>query len=199
MLNRFACARFLMSGANLDDLPAGDRPEVAFAGRSNAGKSSALNRLCAQKGLARVSKTPGRTQLLNYFEIAEGWLVDLPGYGFAQVPRGVRDAWGELVTGYIQSRETLRGLVLVMDARHPLTPFDRQMLAWVAAQHLSCHVLVTKADKLRFGAMKKTLAEVKAAMPMLHAQATVQMFSSETSMGLDEARARILEMVVKED
>ena len=188
VLNPFANARFLMSGADLDRLPPPDRPEVAFAGRSNAGKSSALNRICAQKALARVSKTPGRTQLLNFFEVNDGRLVDLPGYGFAQVPGKVRRDWGALVTGYIQSRECLRGLVLVMDARHPLTDFDRQMLAWGQAQGLPCHILLTKADKLGFGAQKKVLADVASTLPALQATASVQLFSSETSLGLDQAR-----------
>jgi len=189
MLNPFASTRFLMSAARLDGLPPPDRPEVAFAGRSNAGKSSALNRICAQKQLARVSKTPGRTQLLNFFEVAAGRLVDLPGYGFAQVPAAVRRDWGALVTGYIESRESLRGLVLVMDARHPLTDFDRQLLAWATAQDLPCHVLLTKADKLKFGAQKKTLADVARALPEWHAHATAQLFSSETGAGVEQARA----------
>jgi GTP-binding protein len=191
MLNPFASARFLMSAAQLEQLPAPDRPEVAFAGRSNAGKSSALNRICAQKQLARVSKTPGRTQLLNYFEVAAGWLVDLPGYGFAQVPEAVRREWGVLVTGYIESRENLRGLVLVMDSRHPLTDFDRQLLAWAAAQELPCLTLLTKADKLKSGARKKTLAEVQRALPTLHSQASAQLFSSETGDGVEQARAQL--------
>ena len=192
MLNPFACARFLMSAAQLEQLPAPDRPEVAFAGRSNAGKSSALNRICAQKQLARVSKTPGRTQLLNFFEVPAGRLVDLPGYGFAQVPGTVRRDWGALVTGYIQTRESLRGLVLVMDARHPLTDFDRQMLSWAAAQRLPCHVLLTKADKLKFGVQKKTFNEVAAAVPSLHDDVSVQLFSSETGAGVEDARRIVL-------
>ena len=193
MLNPFASTRFLMSAAQLDQLPAPDRPEVAFAGRSNAGKSSALNRICSQKQLARVSKTPGRTQLLNFFELADGRLVDLPGYGFAQVPSAVRRDWGALVTGYIQSRECLRGLVLVMDARHPLTDFDRQLLAWAAAQNLPCHVLLTKADKLKFGAAKKTFAEVTRELPKLHSATTAQLFSSQTGAGVEDARAKVTE------
>lgn len=192
MLNPFASTRFLLSAAALDGLPPADRPEVAFAGRSNAGKSSALNRLCGQKQLARVSKTPGRTQLLNFFEVPAGRLVDLPGYGFAQVPGTVRRDWGALVTGYIQSRENLRGLVLVMDARHPLTDFDRQMLSWAASQQLPCHVLLTKADKLKFGAQKKTFNDVAAAVPALHDDASVQLFSSETGAGVEDARRIVL-------
>jgi GTP-binding protein len=197
MLNPFASARFLMSAAQLEQLPAPDRPEVAFAGRSNAGKSSALNRICSQKQLARVSKTPGRTQLLNYFEVAAGWLVDLPGYGFAQVPEAVRREWGVLVTGYIESRENLRGLVLVMDSRHPLTDFDRQLLAWAAAQELPCLTLLTKADKLKSGARKKTLAEVQRALPALHSQASAQLFSSETGDGVERARAQLEHWLAK--
>lgn len=192
MLNPFASTRFLLSAAALDGLPPADRPEVAFAGRSNAGKSSALNRLCGQKQLARVSKTPGRTQLLNFFEVPGGRLVDLPGYGFAQVPGSVRRDWGALVTGYIESRVNLRGLVLVMDARHPLTDFDRQMLAWAAAQQLPCHVLLTKADKLKFSAQKRTFTDVAGAMPVLHDDASVQLFSSETGAGVEDARRIVL-------
>ena len=199
MLNPFASARFLMSGAQLDRLPPPDRPEVAFAGRSNAGKSSALNRLCAQKGLARVSKTPGRTQLLNFFEVPAGRFVDLPGYGYAKVPAPLRRDWGALVTGYIEQRDNLRGLVLVMDARHPLTDFDRQLLAWVAAQGLRCHVLLTKADKLKFGAAKKTLMGVQRELPLFHADATVQLFSSETRQGLDEAIAVVSQLLDPSD
>jgi len=189
MLNPFAETRFLTSAAQLERLPEPDRPEVAFAGRSNAGKSSALNRICGQKQLARVSKTPGRTQLLNFFELPGGRLVDLPGYGFAQVPHAVRRDWGKLVTGYIEIRENLRGLVLVMDARHPLTDFDRQMLAWAAAQQLPCHVLLTKADKLTPSVGRKTLGEVTRALPLLCAGSTAQLFSAETGAGVEEARA----------
>lgn len=189
MLNPYAEARFLTSAAQLDRLPEPDRPELAFAGRSNAGKSSALNRICARKQLARVSKTPGRTQLLNFFELPQARLVDLPGYGYARVPAPVRRDWGKLVTGYIQSRENLRGLILVMDSRHPLTDFDRQMLDWTQAQGLPCHILLTKADKLTFGEQKKTLGEVTRALPALHASASAQLFSSETGEGVDEARA----------
>ena len=189
--NPLARARFLTSAAQLSQLPAGDRPELAFAGRSNAGKSSALNALCAQRQLARVSKTPGRTQLLNFFELPEGRLVDLPGYGFARAPKDLREAWGELIEGYMTSRECLRGLVVVMDARHPLTPFDRMMLDWAGAQALPCHVLLTKADKLASGAQRRTLREVEDALPALHAQATAQLFSSTDHTGLEAARERI--------
>jgi len=195
MLNPFAETRFLTSAAHLERLPEPDRPEVAFAGRSNAGKSSALNRICGQKQLARVSKTPGRTQLLNFFELPGARLVDLPGYGYAKVPPEVRRDWGKLVTGYIEVRENLRGLVLIMDCRHPLTDFDRQMLGWAAAQRLPCHILLTKADKLTPSVARKTLGEVTRALPLLHADATSQLFSAETGEGVEQARTVVNDLL----
>ena len=185
MLNIFAPARFLASAAQLSQLPPPDRPEIAFAGRSNAGKSSALNVLCEHGGLARVSKTPGRTQLINFFELDGARLVDLPGYGFAQVPGEVRREWGELVTGYIQSRECLAGIVLIMDIRHPMTPFDQQMLSWATMEDLRIHVLLTKADKLSPSAQRQTLKEVERG---LTGRASVQVFSSSKRIGVEEAR-----------
>jgi GTP-binding protein len=192
MVNPFAGARFVMSGADLLDLPAPDRPELAFAGRSNAGKSSALNALCGQTGLARVSKTPGRTQLINFFELADSRLVDLPGYGYADVPERARRDWGRLVSGFIEFRESLVGIVLIMDARHPLKDFDLQMLAWAGAQQLRCHVLLTKADKLAGGAARKTLRDVGTEVG---GQASVQLFSSKDGTGLEEARATLHEWI----
>ena len=186
--NPFARARFLTSAAQLSQLPAPDRPELAFAGRSNAGKSSALNVLCAQRQLARVSRTPGRTQLLNFFELASGRMVDLPGYGYAKVPKDLRAGWGGLIEGYLASRECLRGLAIVMDARHPLTGFDRAMLEWSRAQGLPCHALLTKADKLASGAARRTLREVQQALPALHEHATAQLFSAHDGTGVEEAR-----------
>jgi len=186
--NPFAEARFLISAAQLSQLPDADRPELAFAGRSNAGKSSALNRLCGRRQLARVSKTPGRTQLLNFFELPQGRLVDLPGYGFAKAPRNLREGWGELIEGYLASRECLRGLALVMDARHPLTGFDRMMLGWAQAEQLPCHLLLTKADKLRPSEQRRTLREVERELPTVHEQASAQLFSSQTGDGVEEAR-----------
>lgn len=195
MLNPFASARFLMSAAQLEQLPEPDRPELAFAGRSNAGKSSALNALCGRRALARVSKTPGRTQLLNFFELADGRLVDLPGYGFAQAPRTLRDAWGELIEGYLTARECLRGLIVVMDARHPLTAFDRMMLDWARAEGLPCHLLLAKADKLASGAARKTLRDVERELPQLHPRATAQLFSSQTKDGVEGARGVLYEIL----
>ena len=186
--NPFARARFLTSAAQLSQLPSPDRPELAFAGRSNAGKSSALNALCGRRQLARVSRTPGRTQLLNFFELADGRIVDLPGYGFAKVPKDLRAGWGGLIEGYLLGRECLRGVVVVMDARHPLTDFDRAMLEWSRARDLPCHALLTKADKLTSGAARKTLREVENALPALHPDATVQLFSAHDNTGVEEAR-----------
>ena len=193
MLNPFAGARFLMSAAHLEQVPEPDRPELAFAGRSNAGKSSALNALCGQKQLARVSKTPGRTQLLNFFELpTAGRLVDLPGYGFARAPGSVRDDWGVLIEGYLATRECLRGLVVVMDSRHPLTEFDRTMLDWALAQDLPCHLLLAKSDKLASGAARKTLRDVERELPLLHPQASVQLFSAHDGTGVDSAREQLV-------
>ena len=188
-MSRFHEVRFLLSAAAPAQFPPDVGAEVAFAGRSNAGKSSALNVLCGARQLARVSKTPGRTQLLNFFELpTAGRLVDLPGYGFAKAPHSVRDDWGVLIDGYLESRDCLRGLVVVMDARRPLTDFDRMMLGWASAAGLPCHLLLTKADKLASGAARKTLRDVERELPTLHAQATAQLFSSQTKDGVDEAR-----------
>lgn len=188
--NPFAGASFLMSCAKLTQLPADGLPEIAFAGRSNAGKSSALNTLCSQKQLARVSKTPGRTQLINLFEVPGGRFVDLPGYGFADVPKDIRQAWGRLIGDFLEGRANLRGAVLVMDIRHPLTAFDVQMLEWSAHRELACHVLLTKADKLGYGAAKSVLLSVQKAMEELPL-ASAQLFSSTSRLGVDEARAKL--------
>jgi GTP-binding protein len=192
--NPLAQARFLLSAARFAQLPGDGLPEVAFVGRSNAGKSSALNVICQQKQLARVSKTPGRTQLINLFDVplgenVAGRLVDLPGYGFAQVPLEVRRNWGKLVGGYVEQRANLRGLVVVMDIRHPLTDLDRQMLGWCTGRGLAGHVLLTKADKLGHGAAKGTLLKVRAELKAMDEELSVQNFSAQTPAGVDEARA----------
>lgn len=188
--NPFAGAQFLMSCAKLTQLPADGLPEIAFAGRSNAGKSSAMNTLCGQKQLARVSKTPGRTQLINLFNVPGGRFVDLPGYGFAEVPKDVSRAWGRLIGDYLQGRANLRAVVQIMDIRHPLTQFDVQMLEWSAQRGLRCVVLLTKADKLGYGAAKSVLLQVKEAIAELP-DAQVQLFSSTSRLGLDEARTTL--------
>jgi GTP-binding protein len=185
-------AKFLKSAASLRDMPADHGREVAFAGRSNAGKSSALNALATHKGLARVSKTPGRTQLLNVFVLDdERRLVDLPGYGYAKGPVGVRDQWRGMVDGYLRSREALKGLILIMDSRHPLKDFDRQMLDYAAGIAKPCHVLLTKADKLSRNEAAKTLSAVRKDLDSTASDAaavSVQLFSSTAKTGLDEAR-----------
>lgn len=190
---RGAC--FLRSAAKLGQLPQDDVPEIAFAGRSNAGKSSALNTLCDFRALARVSKTPGRTQLLNLFALGEqARLVDLPGYGFARVPEAVRRDWGYLVGGYIAERENLRGLVVLMDVRHPLTPLDEQMLGWARAHGRPVHILLTKADKLGRGAGAASLAKVRRALSGQPA-VTAQLFSALQKTGVNEARAAIADWI----
>lgn len=188
--NPFAGAAFLLSCAKLTQLPADGLPEIAFAGRSNAGKSSALNLLCGQKQLARVSKTPGRTQLINLFSVPGGRFADLPGYGYAKVPKDISQAWGRLIGDYLQGRANLRGIVQIMDIRHPLTEFDTQMLEWAAHRGLACLVLLSKADKLSFGAAKGELLRVQKALAALP-EVRVQLFSSTSGLGLAEARATL--------
>ncbi|HVT36921.1 MAG TPA: ribosome biogenesis GTP-binding protein YihA/YsxC [Nevskiaceae bacterium] len=188
--NPFQQTAFLLSCASLEQLPADEQPEIAFAGRSNAGKSSALNALCGQKQLARVSKTPGRTQLINLFGVPGlGRLADLPGYGYAEVPREVSRSWGALIGGYVETRANLRGLVVIMDIRHPLTDYDVQMLSWAGTRALHCHVLLTKADKLGFGAAKNQLLKVK--RELAERPVSVQLFSATSAQGVDEARSAI--------
>jgi GTP-binding protein len=158
--------------------------EVAFAGRSNAGKSSAINALTGQKSLARTSKTPGRTQQIVIFEIDEHRrIADLPGYGYAKVPERLRTHWRHLMQAYLEQRRSLRGVVLVMDIRHPLRAFDEQMLAWCTATGVPCHVLLTKADKLSRGPARATLQQVRKSLP---AGATAQVFSAQKREGLAE-------------
>ena len=198
--NPFAHAQFRMSCAKLDQLPADGLPELAFVGRSNAGKSSALNTLCQQKSLARVSRTPGRTQLINLFELRGGQvrLVDLPGYGFAAVPMAIKRDWGRLIGGYLETRDSLKTLAVIMDSRHPLTDLDEQMLDWAAASGRPCHVLLTKCDKLSRGAGAATLLQVRKALSARGPGFTAQLFSSHTGQGADEARRALLAAVVPE-
>ncbi|WP_269531426.1 ribosome biogenesis GTP-binding protein YihA/YsxC [Chitinimonas sp. BJYL2] len=163
--------------------------EVAFAGRSNAGKSSAINTLADHNRLAFVSKTPGRTQHINYFSFGEGrFLVDLPGYGYAQVPEAIRNHWEQLLGNYLATRDNLIGLVLLMDARHPLKPLDVRMLDWFIPTGRPVHVLLTKADKLTRQEQAKTLAAVKAKLDTWP-QCTAQLFSSLKKTGIEEAEA----------
>lgn len=186
-----ARARYLLAAHTPHQLPPDGGFEVAFAGRSNAGKSSALNALCRQNALARVSRTPGRTQQLVFFEVEpQRYLVDLPGYGYAQVPRELQAHWQAFIDGYFRSREALRGLVVVMDIRHPLRDYDRQMLGYAVQRGLPAHALLTKADKLGRGQQAQTLQAVRRELAAAFGDTVgVQLFSGETKQGVDEARA----------
>jgi GTP-binding protein len=185
-------AQYLRSVHTPEQLPPDGGREVAISGRSNAGKSSAINAIVGQHKLARTSKTPGRTQQLVYFELApQRYLVDLPGYGYAKVPEPLRIHWKGLIDGYFSERQALVGLVVVMDIRHPLKDFDRQMLAYAAARGLPAHVLLTKADKLPRGQQAKALTTVR--NDFRGSRAAVQLFSAETSQGVEEARDLLAE------
>ena len=183
---------FFATAAHERDLPASSGVEVAFAGRSNSGKSSALNALARRHRLAFVSKTPGRTQQINFFSLGAGrFLVDLPGYGYAQVPGTMKQHWRKLLSGYLQTRGQLRGLVLVMDARHPLTPLDRQLLDWFAPTGRPVHVLLTKTDKLSKQEANRQLRSVSASLAARYQGSSVQLFSATTQQGVDEAEAML--------
>lgn len=190
MKNHYNTARFLLSAPSISVSPEDAGAEVAFAGRSNAGKSSAINTITNIKSLARTSKTPGRTQQLVYFELdPDRRLVDLPGYGYAKVAEKIKKQWQHHMEEYLRHRESLKGLLLVMDIRHPLTEFDRQMLAWCDYTELPVHVLLTKADKLKRGATANTVQTVKNELAQLCSHASLQIFSSLKRVGVEEARA----------
>lgn len=189
---RFQRAHFLSAATSLGHAPTDAGFEVAFAGRSNAGKSSAINALCHQTRLARTSKTPGRTQQLIFFQLdEERRLVDLPGYGYAKVSLKIKAGWQASMGGYLQHRNCLRGLVLVMDIRHPLTEFDWQLIDWAEVAELPMLLLLTKSDKLKRGAIAKTLAEVRKATRDIASPVLVQSFSATKREGLTQAQARI--------
>jgi len=167
--------------------------EVAFAGRSNSGKSSAINTITGQKRLAFASKTPGRTQLVNFFGLgAERYLVDLPGYGYADVPEKERRRWGQFIASYLQERVALRGLISIMDARHPLTPLDDQLLDWFLPSGKPVHILLTKADKLSRQQASAQLAEVRNALHPRGPGCSVQLFSSLKRTGVEEVETVLL-------
>ena len=188
---QFPEAQFLVSAWQPHQFPPDEGREVAFVGRSNAGKSSALNAITGRRDLARTSKTPGRTQLINFFDLRTGGrLVDLPGYGYAKVPGEMQRHWRKLMSSYVEARAALTGLVIVVDARRGLTDFDEQMLAWVSAHGLATRVLLTKSDKLNRSETAKVLREVTASIP---AEASAQLFSAVTKSGVPEARSWILE------
>jgi GTP-binding protein len=180
-------AKFINSSPSLKDTPLDVGKEIAFAGRSNAGKSSAINTLTRQNALARTSKTPGRTQLLNFFEINEHQrFVDLPGYGYAKVPLEVKNKWHQLMEIYLTQRKSLCAIILVMDVRHPLTDFDWQMVEWCQHNGLPLHILLTKADKLTYGAGKNNLLQVQRELNDVNVPITVQLFSALKKTGVDE-------------
>lgn len=198
-------ARFALAANEITQLPYDVGAEVAFAGRSNAGKSSALNALTGHNSLARTSKTPGRTQLMVVFDLPplkregeeplQARLVDLPGYGYAKVPDAMRDHWRREIDAYLKMRRSLRGIVLIVDIRHELKDFDRTMIEFCADTDLPCHVLMTKADKISRGQASKALEALRKEFRASNVPGTVQMFSSLAKTGVDEARARIIELL----
>ncbi len=188
----FSRAIFFTTVNHLRDLPLHGGREVAFAGRSNAGKSSAINTLANHVRLAYTSKTPGRTQHLNYFDLGDSrFLVDLPGYGYAKVPPDIKAHWEGLLSEYLQTRGALCGLVLIMDARHPLTERDMQMLDWFAPTSKPVHILLTKSDKLSRQQATMTLNRVKLHLAQHFPHCSVQLFSSLKKIGMEEAEAVI--------
>lgn len=185
-------ARFTIAAAQAAQWPSAPGAEVAFAGRSNVGKSSAINAITQRRGLARTSKTPGRTRQIVFFELGEGRrLVDLPGYGFARVPEKLRQSWGVLIERYLTERQALKGLILLMDARHPLTELDRHMLAWCEPGGLPVHILLTKTDKLNRGRARQAELEVSHSVSDLANAVTVQQFSALKGVGVDQARRQV--------
>ncbi len=181
--------QFLISAHNADQWPPDHGAEVAFAGRSNVGKSSAINTITSRRGLARTSKIPGRTQQIVFFRLDDDRrLVDLPGYGYAKVPESLRRHWGHMIERFLATRLSLRGLILLMDIRHPLTVLDRQMLGWTESADLTVHVLVTKSDKLSRSKAQQCLREVTIQLGGFSNAVSVQLFSSLTRSGCTTAR-----------
>ena len=186
-------AKFIKSANALSQFPADEGVEVAVAGRSNAGKSSAINIIVNRRQFARTSKTPGRTQLVNFFALRDDQrLVDLPGYGFAKVSGAMRDHWGELLSGYFQVRQSLQGLLLIVDIRRRLTDYDRAMMQFADEVELPTHILLTKADKLKRGQAATAVLEVR---KEVGDRATVQPFSATKRSGEDEARQKLEEFL----
>lgn len=185
-------AKYLTSVAEIKQLPADVGWEVAFIGRSNAGKSSALNTITGIKGLARTSNTPGRTQMINFFSLDnERRLVDLPGYGYAKVPRMIKERWEQTLDEYLRKRRCLRGLVLIMDIRHPLKELDLQLIDWTIKCKVPLHILLTKVDKLSTQAARKVLKEVQEALAKYDKKISIQLFSSMDCTGLEEVLVRL--------
>ncbi|WP_392566221.1 ribosome biogenesis GTP-binding protein YihA/YsxC [Utexia brackfieldae] len=188
----YAKTHFVTSAPDISHLPVDSGVEIAFAGRSNAGKSSALNTLTHQKSLARTSKMPGRTQLINLFEVEDHCrIVDLPGYGYAEVPEAVKQKWQKSLGEYLQKRESLKGLVVLMDIRHPLKDLDQQMIDWAVSVGLPVLLLLTKSDKLSSSAQKKQLNMVREAILPFQGDITVETFSSLKKQGVEQLKAKL--------
>lgn len=182
----FQQAHFTQSATTPKTLPPEAGFEVAFAGRSNSGKSSSINRICSQKSLARTSKTPGRTQLINFFALPQGeYLVDLPGYGYAKVPEKIKLEWQRFINDYLTKRSTLKGLIIVMDIRHPLTEHDSMLLQWATARELPVHILLNKSDKLSRGAVSNEVLAIRKKLAEYKGEITVQAFSAQTGTGVE--------------
>jgi len=197
-MSRFHNVTFYTSVNDVRNLPLNTGIEIAFAGRSNAGKSSVINRLTNRSRLAFVSKTPGRTQLINFFQLNTNlFFVDLPGYGYAKVPDSIRQHWQNLLSNYLQTRESLRGLVLIMDIRHPLKPLDINMLEWFAPTGKAIHILLTKADKMSAQQENVTLQNVTLYLKVAYPQCSVQLFSSLAGTGVENASTVISEWLIK--
>lgn len=181
-------AQFILSAAKLEQLPPDEGIEVAFIGRSNSGKSSAINAITNRKQLAKTSKTPGRTQLINLFQLNDNCrLVDLPGYGFAKVSVSIKQRWQENIQHYLECRHCLQGLVLMMDIRHPLTPMDQTLIQWAISAELPVHILLTKADKLKRGPANSTLLSVKKELSTYGNLVSIQLFSAVKKQGIEAA------------
>ena len=199
----YQIAEFLTSAPSIKQCPADTGCEVAFAGRSNAGKSSAINALTRQKALARTSKTPGRTQLIHFFQLSHNnRLVDLPGYGYAKVPRAMKAEWDRHLAEYLQMRNSLTGLILLMDIRHPLQEYDQQMLNWAAQASLPVHILLTKADKLKRGPAENSRLKVEKLLRDMDPGCTllsVQTFSALKKQGLSELQRQLSHWLSADD
>jgi GTP-binding protein len=192
MRNHYQQTRFLLGTPDMRSAPPDSGAEVAFAGRSNAGKSSALNVITGQRSLARISKAPGRTREINFFLVKDNLrLVDLPGYGYAKVSRAMQKQWQQHIASYLETRQSLIGVFLLMDIRHPLKDFDQLVLRWCSAADLQAHVLLTKADKLKRGAANAALLQVRRQLMELHPGSSLQLFSSHTRDGTDAAREKL--------
>lgn len=191
MIN-FRNAKFVTAFSASSKPPEDKFIEVAFAGRSNAGKSSSLNALTGQKKLARTSSKPGRTQQINFFGLDDKrFLVDLPGYGYAAVSKSLKQEWQGLMEGFLRSRQSLRGVVIIMDIRHPLKDSDKQMIEWCDERALPMHLVLTKADKIKKNKVNQTLFAVQKEVKIFDTSITVQVFSSETKLGMPELKAKL--------